>query len=155
MKHLKSIAGFLIAAAAICIGGCQFRPDVLSARSHSESPDEVVQVTLSSADAKMIKSRQLYFSLVIANCTEDAGGFPAEPTIGGQPVPNFSFPTDGDTVEIIARVPSRIYAKYSKPCVFLQGGGYFSGTIKSSKAPIVRESGPNNSFKPNLLRKSA
>jgi len=155
IEHRKSIAGFLIATGVLSLGGCQFRPDVLSASSHSEAQEEIVRVTLRSVDARSIKSRQLYFSLVIVNCTGEVGRYPAEPTIEGHPVPNFSFPTDGDTVEVVGRVPARIYANYPQPCVLLEGGGYLTGTIKSSTTPIVRESGPNNLFKPNLLRKSA
>jgi len=114
-------------------------------------------VTLRSADAKSIKHRQLYFSLVVVNCTGGIDRYPAEPQIGGQRIPEFRFPTDGDTVQVVGRIPVKIFGRYPEPCVLLEGGGYFTGTIKSSVAPIVRESGtgPNHSFKPNPLRGSA
>jgi hypothetical protein len=141
----------------LTLSGCQFRPDPLSAISYSENQEVVVRVTLRSADAKTIKSRELYFSLKVINCEGQANGYPAQPLIGNQLTPGFDFPIQGDTVDITGRVPARIFAEYSKPCVFLEGGGYFTGTIKSSAIPIARDprAGPNNSFKPRPLRGSA
>ncbi|HET7125578.1 MAG TPA: hypothetical protein VFI26_00565 [Lysobacter sp.] len=140
LKFRKAAVICLIAAAALILAGCQFRPDVVSARSHSEGQQEVVQVTLRSADAKAIKNRQQYFSLVIINCTGKLERYPAEPTIGGQRASDFHFPTDGETVQIIGKVPAKIFEQYVQPCAFLEGGGYLTGTIKSSVAPIVRDS---------------
>jgi len=157
MRYQKGAAVCLLGAAALSLSGCQFRPVPLSALSYNHDQEVVVQVILRSADARTIKHRQLYFSLTVINCNGPANGFPAEPTIGGEPVPNFNFPTHGDTVQVTGRVPARIFANYPQPCVFLEGGGYFTGNIKSSIVPIVRitRAGPNNSFKPNPLRGSA
>jgi len=63
-------------------------------------------------------------------------GYPARPNIGGDTAGGFHFPINGDSVLITARVPARIYAQYADPCVFLEGGGYFTGTIESKIVPI-------------------
>ncbi|RYG94977.1 MAG: hypothetical protein EON58_15155 [Alphaproteobacteria bacterium] len=141
----------LLGIATISLSGCQFRPDPLSAVSFSDNKDVVVKVSVRSADAKIIKQRELYFSLTVINCNGSGNGFPAQPSIGGELVPGFDFPIDGDVVQITGQVPAHIFAQYNEPCVLLKGGGYLTGTIKSSVVPIVgaTRAGPNNSFKPN------
>jgi hypothetical protein len=137
-RYRKAMWGCLVAVVALALVGCEMRPALLSARSHSEAQEEVVQVTLRSADAESIKRRQMHFSLVIVNCTGAEDRYPAEARISGQRIDEFRYPTEGDTVQITGRIPSGIFARYGQPCVLLQGGGYFTGTIKSSRVPIDR-----------------
>jgi hypothetical protein len=157
MRYRNGLLACLLVAQVFVLSGCQFRPDLLSATAHNDNEDVVVQVTLGAADAKTIKLRELYVRLTIINCNSTAGGFPADPPIEGGRIPGFDAPTQNGRVQIMGRVPAHIYAKYSEPCVFLNGGGYFSGTIESTVVPIVRDprAGPNNSFKPKPLRGSA
>ena len=137
--------------------GCQFQPHLLAATASNDNEQVEVQVTLRAADAETIKRRELYVRATLVNCNSAARGFPADPPIEGGRIPGHDGPLHGSTAQITVRVPANIYARYSEPCVFLNGGGYFSGTIKSSKVPIVlkRGAGPNNSFKPKPLRGSA
>ena len=157
MRLQTNVAACLLVVATLTVGGCKFSPNLLSATSHSDDQEVVVRVTLRSADARTIRRRQLYFSLKVMNCSGAANGWRAEPTIAGVPAESFDFPTHGDTVQIIGRVPADIYAKYTRPCVLLEGGGYFTGTIESRMVPIVSRprAGPNNSFKPTPLRGAA
>ncbi len=153
VQHLM-IKPVVLAALALSLSGCQFRPEPLAATAYNEKDEVEVHLTLRAAHALTITRRELYARLTLINCDGSGRGFPASPPIEGGRIPgNSTLPQDG-TVQITARVPTRIYAQYTKPCVFLNGGGYFTGTIKSGMVPIVRDHGlgPNNSFKPNPLR---
>lgn len=153
----KKVGGASLATLVLVLSGCQFHPDLLSAIAYDDNEDVVVQVSLHSADAHIIKRRELYARLTVVNCDGKSNGFPADPPIEGGRIPGYEVPTQSGTVRISARVPANIYAKYSEPCVFLRGGGYFSGKIESGTVRIVRDfrAAPNNSFKPPPLRDSA
>jgi len=146
-----------LVALALSLSGCQFRPEPLSATAYNDKEEVVVQLTLRATDALTITRRELYARLTLINCDGSGGGFPAGPPIEGGRIPGYGTPPQDGTVQITARVPTRIYAQYAEPCVFLNGGGYFTGTIKSGMVPIVRDhgAGPNNSFKPTPLRGAA
>ena len=120
----------------LILDGCHFQPAPVSAYSHSDGAEQIVDVTIRSSDARTIKRRQFYFSLKIVNCAGPAMGYPARPNIGGDTAGGFDFPINGESVLITARVPAKIFAQYAKPCVFLEGGGYLTGTIKSKIVPI-------------------
>ena len=147
----------MLAALLLLLEGCEFDPTPLSAVSRNEGAEQVVEVAMRPSDARTIKRRQFYFSVVIFNCTAPGNGYPAHPNIGGDTVGGFEFPTSGETVLITARVPTRIFNQYQQPCAFLEGGGYFTGTIKSKVVPVQKISGagPNNSSKPTPLRGAA
>ena len=135
----KKIGVLCLATSILVLSGCQFRPDLLSAIAYDDNEDVVVQVTLRSADAHIIKRRELYARLTVVNCDGKSDGFPADPPIEGGRIMGYEVPIQSDTVRISARVPAHIYAKYSEPCVVLRGGGYFSGTIESGMVRIVRD----------------
>jgi hypothetical protein len=128
----------LLAIAASALVGCQLRPSVLSAHSQRVGDEEIVQVSLRSLDAKKIRDRQMYFSLVVANCQGETDGYPMEPYIDGQRVSDFKFATPGESVRIVGRIPTRIFETYEHPCAFLRGGAYFTGTVESAPIPITR-----------------
>ncbi|WP_076588658.1 hypothetical protein [Solilutibacter tolerans] len=147
----------LLGALLLLLVRCEFQPIPLSAVSRSEKSEQVIEVTIKSSDARIIKRREFYFSVVIINCSDPVNRYPAHPDIGGDTVGGFNFPIDSESVLITARVPAGIFDQYNDPCVFLEGGGYFSGTIKSKVVPVhqVLRTGPNNSFKPTPLRGAA
>ena len=146
-----------LAIAILALAGCRLHPNIVSAQSHRVHNEEIVQIIIRSTDAKKIKSRQLYFSVVVGECGDSSDGYPAESYIGGEPASGFKFATGGETVEIVGRVPAKVFDRYQQPCAFLRGGGYFTGQILSSSIPIAVASGegPNNSFKPMPLRGTA
>ena len=131
-------------AALLVLVSCTFNPTIQRAESTRTGHEDVVAVSIRPADADHIKSRQLYFSLVLFDCAGSREGFPATPYIGGQPAAEFKFPVSGELVQIVGRVPTAILDGYRSPCVFLRGGGYFTGKILSAPAPVtVVASGPN------------
>ena len=149
-------AALAIFSAAL-LAGCKLQPRLLTAQSVSSGNEQIVTVSIRANDAKSIKTRQLYSWLVVINCTGRQKRLPLEPYIRSQRVSDFRFPVSGRSIDLVARVPAHIYAQYSQPCVFLEGGGYFTGKLKSSVIPISKAqgAGPNNSFKPKPLRGSA
>ena len=142
---------------AIGLSCCEFRPPLLSAVAYDGKEDVVIHATLRSSDAATIKRRELYARLTVVNCDGSGDRFPTDPPIEGGRIPGHGTAAQGGTVQITGRVPAWIYAKYPKPCVYLEGGGYFSGTVKSGMVPVVRQrsAGPNNSSKPTPLRGAA
>ena len=146
-----------IAAGTVVLIGCTFRPVPASAYSARVQDEERVTVNLHASDARTIENRQLYFYVIVGDCNDPTKGFPAEPYIDGQRASEFKFSTADSVVAVESRVPARIFNGYRSPCAFLQGGGYFTGKIKSSAIRIlkVQSTGPNNSFEPKPLRGSA
>ena len=153
----KVVVTCSLAIAIMALAGCRLHPNLVSAQSHRVDSEEIVQIIIRSTDAKKIKNRQLYFSVVVGECGDNSDGYPAESYIGGEPASGFKFATGGETVAIVGRVPTKVFDRYQRPCALLRGGGYFTGKILSSSIPITVASGegPNNSFKPTPLRGSA
>ena len=153
----RLLAVTLVVCAMPLLSGCELQPQLLAAQSLNAGNEQIIAVSILTSDAKSIKTRQLYTWLVVVNCTGSQDRFPSEPYVLGQRVSDFRFPVSGKSVDLVAHVPANIYAKYSQPCAFLEGGGYFTGKIKSSVIPISKAqgTGPNNSFKPKPLRGSA
>ena len=144
----KLCCAVALSAVLVC-AGCQLEPQLLSASSRTSGSDQIVTVTIQAADAAAIKRRQLYTWLVVASCDNPSDKFPSEPSIAGHRVPEFRFPVSGETADLVSRVPTKIYSQFQHPCAFLEGGGYFTGKIKSSLIAISGAKGtaPNNSFK--------
>lgn len=128
----------LPAIAAFLLIGCQLRPNILSAHSQRLGDVEVVELSLRSVDAKRIKSRELYFSVVVASCQGKPEGYPMTPYIDGQRASEFKFATANASVKLVGRIPARIFDEYRPPCAHLRGGGYFTGTLESAPVPITR-----------------
>lgn len=115
--------------------GCTFRPTIFSAHSYRVVNNEIIEVHLNSREANVLKTRQMYFSLVIIDCDGKKSRFPMEPYIAGQKASEFDFPIISQDVKITGSMPESIFSQYQKPCVMLEGSSYFSGGIAS--APIV------------------
>ena len=140
---MESSAKCIVAGGTLLLlVSCTFRPTIQSAESVRAGGEDIVTVSLRPKDAEQIKSRQLYFSLVVFDCAGSREGFPATPYIGGDPADEFSYPVNRESVQVVGRVPAAIFAGYRKPCVFLRGGGYFTGKIESPPAPVMA-AGPN------------
>jgi hypothetical protein len=93
-------------------------------------------VILRSPDARTIKARELYFSVVVANCRGNTNGYNAVPYINGRRASSFNFSASGESVEVVGEVPARIFDKIETPCAFVRGGGYFTGTLLSPPIAI-------------------
>ena len=136
MKIRNMLEKFCLLALA-SLTGCTARPSVVSAYSEALGDRQLVRVLLNPDDASLIRDRQLYFSIVLVECSSRDNRFPAEPYIQGKRASNFTFSTTGKHVEFNAEIPQAIFKQYRSPCVFLEGGSYFHGKIKTDPVPLV------------------
>jgi len=128
----------VVLSALLILSGCTFRPNIISATvSQTSATDATVHVKVARPDAAAIKSKQFYFTIAAVNCEGPANKFPIQPSIGGQPATEFMFPLSGQTVEITGTIPERILHQYTRVCVFLEGGSYFKGKIRSNTVPLM------------------
>lgn len=110
----------------------------MSASVHQKTESEAtVLVRVRRQDASTIKQKQFYFSIVVINCKGNPNGYPIEPYIAGEKATHFKFDIPAGNVELTGSIPVKILKEYTEPCVFLQGGGYFTGKISSRPAPLV------------------
>jgi hypothetical protein len=121
-----------------------FEPDVMSASVEGRAAsDATVHVRLRSEDVSVIKRQEIYFSLVIVNCGDEdlessrRGGYPMEPYIAGQRAAEFKFPLPDGQVDVTGQVPVWLLKQYRQPCVFLEGGNYLGGRMRSKVAPLA------------------
>lgn len=98
--------------------------------------NEIVEVILLVDDAKAIKNREIYFSIVIIDCKNHENRFPIEPYIAGKPASKFDFPITGQFVTAQGVMPERILVDFPKPCAALQGGSYVFGKLDSTIVPL-------------------
>lgn len=135
---LLSRSLFLIVGGA-ALAGCTFRPEIKYAWvDQSTGPDAIIHVRISGQDADIIKRRQLYFSLTVINCKGGPEGYPAEPYISGERATHFNFRSSDNEIEFTASIPVKILQQYHSPCVFLEGGGYFTGKLRSPPMALSR-----------------
>lgn len=128
----------LLIPAASTIVACTFRPEIISAWVQPNSNgDATIYVRLKRQDAATIKRRQLYVAIAVVNCDGDPEKYPIEPYIAGDKVTHFKFPLESKEIDLTGVVPAKIFREYERPCVFLEGGGYFTGKIKTSLAPLI------------------
>lgn len=134
-KHL------LILIVLVTMVGCTLRPDLITAYIKNGGEMETIEVTLRSKDAKAIKDREMYFSIVVFDCDNSQKDYNVWPHVAGRRASKFDFPIEGEYVTFHGVIPKRIVDSYSKPCAFLSGGSYFFGTIESKYIHLVRKSG--------------
>ena len=128
-----------VVSALVILSGCTFRPNIISATvTQTSRTDATVLVKVARSDAAAIKSNQFYFTIAAVNCEGATNKFPIQPSIGGQPATDFTFPLSDQYIDITGTIPERILNGYNKACVFLEGGSYLKGKIKSNIVPLVR-----------------
>lgn len=128
---------FVLLAVSTLLAGCSLNPSIVSAHSEKLVGHTSVEVLLRQDDAYAIKERQLYFSIVLVDCANSDNQFPAEAYIQGKRASDFSFSTAETYVGFNAEVPDTIFDQYQNPCVFLRGGSYFRGKIRTDAVPLV------------------
>jgi hypothetical protein len=131
----------LLGMAVLGVSGCTLQPKLIAATVERSGDTETVDVTLRAADARSIKSRQLYFSIVVFDCKNHDNSMPIQPYVSGQPASRFDFPVEGEFVAIRGSMPADVLRDYQSPCVFLRGGGYLSGKLESETVPLTRRTG--------------
>jgi len=128
----------LIAITLVAITGCTLRPNLVAAHVKAADETEVVEVVIRSSDAKTIKDREIYFSIVVTDCEDSNKRFPIRPFVAGQLATDFDFPAAGEFVTIHGSIPRHAYVEYAKPCVVLQGGSYVFDKLESAPITLVR-----------------
>jgi hypothetical protein len=138
MSNTRQIVKYsLVGAAIFSLVGCTFRPNLIGAHIKKGGGEtKIVEVTLSADDAKEIKAREIYFSIVVVDCKNYENRFPIKPYIDGKPASNFSFSISGNSVTAEGTIPAKFLVDYPNPCVALQGGSYIFGKLDSSPVPL-------------------
>jgi hypothetical protein len=127
----------LLSTATAVLFACTFRPIILSARSYSSADNEVIEIRLRSDDARTLKNRQIYFSLVVIDCGGGKVRFPMEPYIAGQRATEFKFPMTETDVVVTGSMPVKNYALFHGPCALIEGSGYSLSRTASPQVPVV------------------
>jgi hypothetical protein len=135
----------LLGIAVLAFTGCTLRPKLTAATVERSGDTEIVDVTLRAADARSIKRRELYFSIVVFDCNKHDNRLPIQPYVSGQPVSRFSFPVEGEFVTVRGSMPADVLRDFQIPCVFLRGGGYSPGKIQTETVPLKRRTGGDGS----------
>jgi hypothetical protein len=97
----------------------------------------VVHVEIAAKDVEFIRRNQIYFSIVLNECSGQGKRFPMEPMIQGKRASDFDFETSNvAVVDVVATGPFGAIKGYRDPCVMLEGGGYSGARLKSNRAPL-------------------
>jgi hypothetical protein len=134
---LRFVAATLV---MFLLSSCSYQPKIADAYVHKNAGEySTVVVRIKKSVAVNIRDKELYFSMVVVNCQDRANRFPVEPYISGRPATEFKYKVSGEYIDFTGSIPTRILCKYSHPCVFLEGGSYMSGKIKSDIALLVNK----------------
>jgi hypothetical protein len=135
MSNLNRRSKFSLLA-VLAFTGCTTHLKLIAATVEHSGGADIVNVTLRAADAKLIKDREFYFSIVVFDCKNPDHGLPIEPYVSGQLATRFKFPIEGEFVTVRGSIPSDMHLDFKPACVFLEGGGYLFGKLKSDVIPI-------------------
>lgn len=129
----------LVGIAVVLLAACVIRPNLIGAHVKKGADNtEIIEIVLPADNAKTIKDREIYFSIVIVDCKNYENRFPIEPYIAGKLASNFDFPIAGEFVTAQGSMPEQVLIGFPTPCVALQGGSYIFGKLDSTPVPLVR-----------------
>jgi hypothetical protein len=77
--------------------------------------------------------------MVVFDCDNESNRFPVEPFISGVKAGQFTFPISPNGVEFTGTIPVSIMHQFRRPCLFLEGGGYVTGRIRSRPALLLKK----------------
>jgi hypothetical protein len=135
----------LVGVAIFALVGCTFRPNLVGASTKKGGDGtKIVEVILLADDAKTIKAREIYFSIVVVDCNDYKRNFPIKPYIDGKPASDFNYSIPSRFATVRGTIPEKYLVDFPNPCVALQGGSYFFGKLDSTPLPLVSSpvSGP-------------
>jgi hypothetical protein len=138
MSNTRHIVKYsLVGVAFFSLVGCTFRPNLIGAYiKNGGNETKIVEVILSADDAKTIKAREIYFSIVVVDCKNYENHFPIKPYIDGKPASNFNFSISDRFVTAQGTIPAKFLVDFPNPCVALQGGSYIFGKLDSTPVPL-------------------
>lgn len=123
-------------AVAVALSACTHTAKPISATAHVTGENAVVEVALDQRDVQAIKNRELYFSIVVVECADKSKRWPLQPYLDGRMIEGGNFPSaKGATV--YGTMPAKGFQEYEKPCITLEGGGYFTGNLSSPLVPVL------------------
>lgn len=128
-------------ALALVLTACTHTAKPTSANARIVDTNAVVEVALDQRDVQVIKDRELYFSIVVVECGDGSKKFPLQPFLDGRRVEGGNF-LGAISATVYGTMPISKFQRYEKPCVFLEGGGYFSGKLSSPLIPVTRATTP-------------
>lgn len=134
----RSLKRSTFVTSALLLSGCSATATIKNAWIVS-SPDghAVVHVEIAAKDVEFIRRNQIYFSIVLNECSGQGKRFPMEPMIQGKRASDFDFETSNvAVVDVVATGPFGAIKGYRDPCVMLEGGGYSGARLKSNRAPL-------------------
>jgi len=138
---MTALKAAFVLIALLGVAGCTLRPSLVAAHVKSVDEVEIVEVIIRADDAKAIRDREMYFSIVVVDCEDNQNRFPVEPYIAEQLAADFDFPVESESITVRGSMPRQVLADIPTPCVLLQGGSYVSGKIESAPIPLVRKEG--------------
>lgn len=130
--------GYSLAACAVAfaLSACTHTAQPISATAHVTGENAVVEVALDQRDVQAIKDLGLYFSIVVVECADKSKNWPLKPYLDGRMIEGGNFPSaKGATV--YGTMPVKGLQEYEKPCITLEGGGYFTGNLSSPLVPVL------------------
>lgn len=133
MRLDYSIAACVV---ALALSACTHTATPISASAHIADANAVVEVSLDQRDVQVIKDRELYFSIVVVECADKSKSWPLQPYLDGRMIEGGNFPS-AIGVTVYGTMPVKGFQEYEKPCITLDGGGYFSGKLSSPLVPVL------------------
>lgn len=128
---------FAACAVTLALSACTHTAKPISATAHVIGENAIVEVALDQRDVQAIKDRELYFSIVVVECADKSKDWPLQPYLDGRMIEGGNFPSaKGATV--YGTMPVKGFQEYMKPCVSLEGGGYFTGNLSSTLVPVLK-----------------
>lgn len=127
----------LLSCAALCLTLCACTSSVrLEGATAVEKGQDSVLVTvhMDESDVSDLSAAEYYYSLVIVDCETGIEIYPIRPFVGEIPASRFS---KSNNDKVSGTIPKRIFLTAKSPCVFLRGGSYFSGKIKSNVVRVA------------------
>lgn len=123
-------------AVALALSACTHTANPISASTHITGGNAVVEVALDQRDVQLIKDQELYFSIVVVECADKSKSWPLQPYFDGKMIEGGNFPVaKGATV--YGTMPIKGFQEFEKPCITLEGGGYFTGNLSSPLVPVL------------------
>lgn len=128
----------LIGAAVVTLTGCELRPVLKSASALRLGEFDVIRIDISTSDVEEIKRRQINFYVIVSECASGDERSAIDAKIHGLRVAEFRYPTIGKVTTVEGVMSHSMFDRYRNPCAMLEGGGYFTGTLRTDPVEILR-----------------
>ena len=138
MLKWRAIAGAIL----MLLVGCAVNVGIQNAQVVKSDKDLYnVSVYVGSESADLIKQREIYFSIVIVECSSSMEGYPIEPWVQGVRASEFTYAVDRSPVRFSGAVPAKVFEALKSPCVFLRGGNYLVDRMRTKEIRLILNDG--------------